>query len=68
MAKLEEYVKNCITDHKKNGIAASTKIILIEARRQAIEMSITDFTGTTSWCERFMRRYGLCMRTNTTIA
>jgi len=43
-------------------------MILIEARRQAIEMSITDFAGTTSWCERFIRRNGLCMRTETTIA
>ena len=39
-------------------------MILIEA----IEMSITDFAGTTSWCERFMRRNGMCMRTKTTIA
>ena len=31
-------------------------------------MSITDFAGTTSWCERFMRRNGLCMRIKTTIA
>ena len=66
--KLEEYVKNWITDHRKNGIAVSIKMILIEARRLAIEMSITDFAGTASWCERFMRRNGLCMRTKTTIA
>jgi len=43
-------------------------MILIEARRLAIEMSITDFAGTTSWCGRFMRRNGLCMHTKTTIA
>jgi len=43
-------------------------MILIEARRLAIEMSITDFAGTTSWCERFRRRNGLCVRTKTTIA
>jgi len=42
-------------------------MILIEARRLAIEMSITDFAGTTSWCERFMRRNGLYMYTKTTI-
>ena len=42
-------------------------MILIEARRLAIEMSITDFAGTTSWCEKFMRRSGLCMRSKTTI-
>jgi len=39
-----------------------------EARRLAIEMSITDFAGTTSWCKRFMRRNGLCMRTKITTA
>jgi len=43
-------------------------MILIEARRLAIEMSIIDLAGTTLWCERFMRRSGLCMCTKTTIA
>jgi hypothetical protein len=41
---------------------------LIEVRRLAIEMCITDFVGTTLWCERFMRRNGLCMRTKTNSA
>jgi hypothetical protein len=66
--KLEEYVKNWIIDHRKNGTAVSTKMILIEARKLAIEISITDFDGTTSWCERFIRRNDLCMCTKTTIA
>ena len=35
--KLEEYVKNWIIDHRKNGIAVSTKMILIEARRLSIK-------------------------------
>jgi len=43
-------------------------MILIEARRLAIEMSITDFAGKTSWCERFMRINGLSTHTKTTIA
>ena len=38
-------------------------MILIEARRLAIEMSIIDYAATTLWCKRFMRRNGLCMRT-----
>ena len=67
MAKLEEYVRNWIIDRRKNGIAVSTKMVLTEARRLAIEMSITDFVGTASWCERFMRRHGLCMCTKTAI-
>ena len=62
------YVKNWTIDHRKNGIAVSTKIIIIEARRQAIEMSISAFAGTTLWCERFIRRNGLCMRTKITVA
>jgi len=61
-------VNNCIIDHRKNGIAVSMKMILIEARRLAIEMSITDFVGTTSWFVRFMRRNGLCLHTKTAIA
>jgi len=65
--KFEEYLKNWIIDHRKNGITVSTEMILIEARRLAIEMSITDFAGTTSWCERFMGRNGLYMRTETTV-
>ena len=43
-------------------------MILIEARRPAIEMSTTDFAVTTSWYERFMRRNGLYMHTKATIA
>ena len=66
--KLEDYVKKWIIDHRKNGIAVSTKMILIEVRRLAIETSITDFAGTTSWCERFTIRNGLSMHTKTTIA
>jgi len=55
-------------DYRKNGIAVSTIMILIYVRRLAIEMSITDFAGTDSWCKRFMGRNGLCMHTKTTIA
>jgi hypothetical protein len=43
-------------------------MILIEARRLVIDMRITDFAGTTSWFEKFMRRNGLRTRTKTTIA
>ena len=64
---LGEYVKKWIIYNRKNGVVISTKMILTEARRLAIEMSITDFAGTTSWCERFMRINGLCLRTKTTI-
>ena len=35
-SKREEYVKNWMIDHRMSGIAVSTKMILIEARRLAI--------------------------------
>jgi hypothetical protein len=31
-------------------------MILIEARRQAIEMSITDFAGTILWCKKIYEK------------
>jgi hypothetical protein len=40
-------------------------MILIEAISLAIEMSITDFAGKTSWCERFMKRNDLCVLNET---
>jgi hypothetical protein len=43
-------------------------MILIEMRRLPIVMSIADFVGTTSRCERFMRINGLCICTKNTIA
>jgi hypothetical protein len=66
--KIEEHVKKWKLDRRKNGIAISTKIILIETRRLAIELPINDFAGTTPWCKKIMRNNGLCMRTKTTIA
>jgi len=47
--KLEEYVKNWIIYHRQDGIAVSTNMILIAARRLAHEMSITYFAETTPW-------------------
>jgi hypothetical protein len=55
------------TEENTHVMKVSTKMILIEARRLAIEMPVTDFARTTSWCERFRRRNGLCVRTKTTI-
>ena len=43
--KLEKYVKKWLIDHRKNGIAISKKMILIEVRRLAIEMSLLILLG-----------------------
>jgi hypothetical protein len=52
--------KNWLTDYRKNGIPVSTKMILIEARKLAIEMPVTDFAGTTS-CVKDLREKMACV-------
>ena len=44
------------------------KMTLYEAKYLAAEKGIEDFTGSPSWCHRFMKRCGLAMRTKTRIA
>jgi len=51
----------------KHGKCAAEKAFWLTSYRLAIEMSITEFAGTTLWHDRFMRRNGLCMCTKTTI-
>lgn len=65
---LEVKVNECITLHRQNGLSVSTKMIIYEAKRIAVEKGIQDFTGSPSWCYRFMKRSGLSMRTKTRIA
>nr|AHN53440.1 DDE superfamily endonuclease [Nuttalliella namaqua] len=66
--ELEVEVKEWITRHRQNGISVSTKMIINEAKRIAVEKGMMDFTGSPSWCYRFMKRSGLSMRTKTRIA
>ncbi|KAJ7345310.1 hypothetical protein JRQ81_001260 [Phrynocephalus forsythii] len=66
--KLEEPVKEFVHNHRKAGIALSTKMIIIQAVRISKELQIHDFKGTASWCQRFMKRHELRMRTRTRIA
>jgi hypothetical protein len=58
---------NWITDHRSSGNSVSAKMIIFEARRLAVAHNITDFSGTTSWCYRFMKRHELSMHTQTRI-
>lgn len=67
-SELEVEVKEWITSHRQNGISVSTKMIINEAKRIAVEKGIQDFTGSPSWCYRFMKRSGFSMRTKTRIA
>lgn len=61
--ELEVDMKEWIMLHRNNGFSVSTKMIIFEAKRIAKERGIQDFTGSPSWCYRFMRRSGLAMRT-----
>uniref|UniRef100_A0A8C8STQ7 HTH CENPB-type domain-containing protein n=1 Tax=Pelusios castaneus TaxID=367368 RepID=A0A8C8STQ7_9SAUR len=66
--QLEMDMKEWITLHWNMGFSVSTKMIIYEAKRIAVEKGIKDFTGSPSWCYRFMRRSGLAMRTKTRIS
>ncbi|XP_069593726.1 bromodomain testis-specific protein [Ranitomeya imitator] len=66
--ELDVDVKEWIIGHRNNGLSVSTKMIIFEAKRIAAEKGINDFTGSPSWCFRFMKRCGLAMRTKTRIA
>uniref|UniRef100_A0A8C8SN22 HTH CENPB-type domain-containing protein n=1 Tax=Pelusios castaneus TaxID=367368 RepID=A0A8C8SN22_9SAUR len=59
--QLEMDMKEWITLHRNMGFSVSTKMIIYEAKRIAVEKGIKDFTGSPSWCYRFMRRSGLAM-------
>nr|XP_028597585.1 uncharacterized protein LOC114603030 [Podarcis muralis]XP_028597587.1 uncharacterized protein LOC114603030 [Podarcis muralis]XP_028597588.1 uncharacterized protein LOC114603030 [Podarcis muralis]XP_028597589.1 uncharacterized protein LOC114603030 [Podarcis muralis] len=66
--QLDVAMKEWITYHQNNGFPVSTKMIICEAKRIAVGKGIHDFTGSPSWCYRFMKRCGLAMRTKTRIA
>ena len=66
--QLEIDMKEWITRHRDSGFSVSTKMIIYEAKRLAAEKGIEDFTGSPSWCHRFMKRCGLAVRTKTRIA
>ncbi|CAI5769472.1 pogo transposable element with KRAB domain [Podarcis lilfordi] len=66
--QLDVAMKEWITNHRNNGFTVSTEMIIYEAKHIAVEKGIHDFTGSPSWCYRFMKRCGLAMRTKTRIA
>ncbi|XP_056407556.1 uncharacterized protein LOC130300905 [Hyla sarda] len=66
--QLENLVKEFVLNQRKAGIALSTKMIIFEAVKIGKALQIQDFKGTTSWCQRFMKRHDLRMRTRTRIA
>lgn len=66
--QLDMDMKEWITHHQNNGFSVSTQMIIYEAKRIALEKGILDFTGSPSWCYRFMKRCGLAMHPKIRIA
>ena len=66
--QLEIDMKEWITRHRNNGFSVSTKMITDEAKCLAAEKGTEDFTGSPSWCHRFMKRSGLAVCTKTSLA
>lgn len=53
--QLEKDLCTWIMEHRNMGIAVTTKMIIIEARKLATNMGVEDFKGTASWCFRFIK-------------
>ncbi|XP_070593098.1 uncharacterized protein [Erythrolamprus reginae] len=66
--QLEMDMKEWIACFRDNGFSVSTKMIISKAKRIAVERGIQDFTGSPSWCYRFMKRCGLILHPRTSIA
>ena len=67
--QLKAAVKNWTTDHRNNHISVPAELIILHGRRWVVAyitiiiiiiIIITDFSGTNSWCYRFMKK---CKRT-----
>ncbi|KAG7154934.1 Pogo transposable element-like 32, partial [Homarus americanus] len=56
---LAENLKTWKLDQRNLGLAVTTKMIILEARRFAANTGLDDFKGTACWCFRFMKRNGL---------
>jgi hypothetical protein len=66
--ELEEELKTWILDQRRPGITVSTEMIIHRARLLAMDRNIIDFTGSPSWCFRFMKINNLCMQAKTKIS
>ena len=54
--QLKAVVKNWTTGHRNNCISVPAELIILLGRRRVVAYIITDFSGTNSWCYRFMKK------------
>ena len=66
--ELEEELKNWVREQRNVGFSVSTKMIMEQGKKIAVEKNLGDFKGGATWCYRFMKRQGLSMRVRTHLA
>ena len=58
--QLKAVVKNWTTGNRNNRTSVPAELIILHGRRRVVAHIITHFSGTNSWCYRFMKK---CKRT-----
>ena len=64
---LERILKDWVVSQRENSRAVTTVMIRWKAKELAKQINVTEFVGGPSWCNRFMRRNRLSVRSRTTV-
>ena len=65
---LEDEVAKWVTEQRQDGYIVTRNLIRLHAQVLAQKRNVANFSGTNSWCTRFMKRRGLAIRQKTKIA
>ena len=65
--ELEDELKDWILNERAEGKKVSTVIIMLKAKEIALRNGIVKLRASDSWCNRFMKRHRLSVRTATSI-
>ena len=65
---LEDEVTMWVTEQRQDGYILTRNLIRLHAQVLAQKRNVANFSGTNSWCTRFMKRRGLAIRQKTKIA
>ena len=66
--ELEEQLVKWIDENRLSGFVVTRNEIMLKARSLAKKNKIVGFTGSISWCSRFMKRNGFVLRMKTKIS
>ena len=66
--ELENELEEWVEVQRAGGRGVSTTQLRIKAKEMATTRGITDFSGSQSWCCRFLKRKGLSIRARTTMS